>query len=286
LGRQRSPFVINPLGAWQSTPASRNWNARMPSYTNFRKFFRIEAILHTVTDVKKEAVMRALTVEWKESLEELQRQAKQESQARMARRLRALVLLRQGWRPTAVAAATGGDLKSVESWVHRDNDGGVDALRDKPRPGRRPKLRDPQAFKQRVGAGATVERDGVSEFRGHDLQRMLAEECGALYSLSGTYAVLHRVGVSAICPRPTPPKGDPAAREAFKKTLPSSWPRLPKPIRAKNWKGGYRTRCAWDRKGPPRGYGRRPGRDLSARANRALRGYISLGPFALPPAWP
>lgn len=70
--------------------------------------------------------------------------------------------------------------------------------------------------RQRLDAGAQ-ERDGVCTLRGEDIRRILDEEFGASYSLSGAYVVLHRLGYSSLVPRPQHPKADPAARKAFEK---------------------------------------------------------------------
>ena len=42
-------------------------------------------------------------------------------------------------------------------------------------------------------------------------------------SLSGTYALLHRLGYNDLMPRTTHPDTDPAERAAFKKSCPSVW---------------------------------------------------------------
>src|ERR1700761_7377553 len=56
------------------------------------------------------------------------------------RRLRALQLERQGWRQRAIAEALGVREETVCRWLTRATDGGPDALRRRPAPGRPPFL--------------------------------------------------------------------------------------------------------------------------------------------------
>jgi hypothetical protein len=48
-------------------------------------------------------------------------------------------------------------------------------------------------LKERIVAGAVLERDGVVAFRGVDAQRILKEEFAIDCSLSSTYRRLHRL---------------------------------------------------------------------------------------------
>jgi transposase len=57
--------------------------------------------------------------------------------------------------------------------------------------------------------------------RGEDVRRILRDEFGVLGSLQATYDLLHRLGFEPLRPRPAHPKGDPAARTAFKKASPT-----------------------------------------------------------------
>src|SRR5439155_16792413 len=56
------------------------------------------------------------------------------------RRLRAWALAQQGWHQGTIAAALGVTPGAVSQWLKRARDGGVDALRRRPPPGRPPKL--------------------------------------------------------------------------------------------------------------------------------------------------
>ena len=94
-------------------------------------------------------------------------------------------------------------------------------MRDRPRPGRQPRVNAVTSarFKERMVAGATLERDGVVAFRGVDAQRILKEEFDVDCSLSSTYRLLHRIKLSWLAPRPRHPEADATAQAAFSQRL-------------------------------------------------------------------
>ena len=59
---------------------------------------------------------------------------------REGRRLRALELHEQGWTGKAIAAALGVSQSAVSQWLKRGREGGTEALRAQPPPGRVPRL--------------------------------------------------------------------------------------------------------------------------------------------------
>lgn len=105
----------------------------------------------------------------------------------------------------------------VQRWAYAYRDGGIGALREKPRPGRAPKLaREREAqLKARIDAGPT-DADGVCTLRGKDVQRILEHEFGVKYTLDGIYPLLHRLGYSCLAPRPRHEKQDLEAQKKFK----------------------------------------------------------------------
>ena len=94
-------------------------------------------------------------------------------------------------------------------------------MRDRPRPGRQPRVdaETSARFKERLVAGAALERDGVVAFRGVDAQRILKEEFAIDCSLSSTYRLLHRIKLSWLVPRPRHPQADTTAQAAFSQLL-------------------------------------------------------------------
>jgi transposase len=102
-------------------------------------------------------------------------------------------------------------------WHNRYEEDGLAGLRDRPRRGRAPRVDAVTAarLKERIVAGAELERDGVVAFRGVDAQRILNEEFGINCSLSSTYRLLHRLKLSWLAPRPRHPQADATAQAAF-----------------------------------------------------------------------
>ena len=100
------------------------------------------------------------------------------------------------------------------------NRGGLEALPDRPHPGRAPILPHDQEvrFLERIDAPPRPE-DGVCELRGADIRRILEQEFAARYSLSGVYKLLHRLGYNDLMPRPQHPDSDPEAQEFFKEIV-------------------------------------------------------------------
>ena len=109
----------------------------------------------------------------------------------------------------------------VQRWSYAYRDGGVEALRDKPRGGSKPKLpRELEAaFKARIEAGPRPE-DGVCTLRGKDAQRILKNEFGVAMDLGNAYRTLHRLGYSCLKPRPRHEKNNPQAMAQFRGAAP------------------------------------------------------------------
>jgi len=160
-----------------------------------------------------------MTVKEHNAIATLQLWARQERRPKVARRMQLVVLAQQGFISAEIARLMGESPRTVERWVARYNAEGVDGVADRARPGKPPILpRDQEAaFCQRLDAGPT-ESDAVSVFHGWNIQQILEQEFGALYSLEGVYALLHRLGYSWLCPRPEHEEADHEAQEAFKKT--------------------------------------------------------------------
>lgn len=163
--------------------------------------------------------MKALIVQGSLSVPEMLKAVKRETEERVRKRLQGLSLLKQGWKVCDVAAAMLVTPRAIENWVHRYNREGKQGLQEKPKKGAPVKLTNPVDFCRRLDAGAQVQTDQISTFHGKDIQRILKEEYGVQYALSGVYCLLHRLGYSSLKPRPCHAKADLLAQEAFKKTL-------------------------------------------------------------------
>ena len=141
-------------------------------------------------------------------------------QKRLWRRVQAIVLAKQGRTAQDIADALGCSLKAVKNWVVQYNRGGIEALHERRRSGRPPRL-DPHEhprLKQRLDAPPRPE-DGVCTFRGLDVQRILEQEFGALMSLQAVYDLLHRLGYNDLMPRPHHENAIPEVQEFFKEIV-------------------------------------------------------------------
>src|SRR5689334_25198420 len=103
---------------------------------------------------------------------ELRREAARCRDARAARRMLALVL--EGGSREAAARAAGMDRQTLRDWVHRYNAEGLAGLRDRRRPGPRPRLTPEQAAELEgvVERGPDPDRDGGVRWRRVDLKAL------------------------------------------------------------------------------------------------------------------
>jgi putative transposase len=170
----------------------------------------------------------------------LRREAGRCRDAKAARRMLALALVLEGGSRDAAARAAGMDRQTLRDWVHRYNAEGLPGLRDRRRPGRKPRLTVEQEAElaAAVERGPDPDRDGVVRWRRVDLQALIeARFAVRLHERSvGLSAaptsrrgighspmVLRRLGFARLSVRPRHPKADEAAQEAFKKASPCWW---------------------------------------------------------------
>ena len=155
---------------------------------------------------------------------QLLKRYKAESDPRLARRIHGIYLANKGHSCPEIIQIIGASRRAIQQWVQKYNNSGIEALKDKPRPGKPTTLprRMEQKFCFRIAKGPSKE-DGVSVLNGPAIKRLLEREFGVVYSLWGVYDLLHRLGYSCLCPRPQHEKADPKAQQGFKKTSPKSW---------------------------------------------------------------
>jgi transposase len=115
------------------------------------------------------------------------------------------------------------DRQTLRDWVHRYNAQGLPGLRDRPRPGRKPRLTPEQEAElaAAVDQGPDPGRDGVVRWRRVDLQALIETRFAVRLHERSVGKVLRRLGFARLSVRPKHPKADEAAQEAFKKVSPS-----------------------------------------------------------------
>lgn len=186
-----------------------------------------------------------MTVKDHDSIKQLFQLSQSIKDTRWAFRVQAVAMAKQGHSSATIARFTGHSQRGIQRWVGRYNRQGVDGLADRPRVGRPVKLSVDQVEQLRARLdGAAPGREPTATLYGRDIQRILREEQGVLYSLNGVYKLLHRLGYSWLMPRPRHEQADPQAVEAFKKTsAPRSIP-SPHNTPARRSKSGSKTKPA------------------------------------------
>ena len=135
--------------------------------------------------------------------------------------LRALAIAQalEGASRAEAAHVVGRERQSLRDAVVRYNAEGLAGLRNRPRRRRREKLDAGQQSELRawVLQGPDPEKDGLSGYRLLDIAAHVEACWGVCYTLSGLARLLHRMELSWQKARPAHPKGNPEARELYKK---------------------------------------------------------------------
>ena len=144
----------------------------------------------------------------------LRRAACRAASAAAARRMLALALVLEGGSREAAARAAGMDRQTLRDWVHRYNAEGLAGLRDRRRPGPRPRLTPEQAAELEgvVERGPDPDRDGVVRWRRVDLRALIEARFGVRFHERSVGKVLRRLGFARLSVRPKHPKADAAAQ--------------------------------------------------------------------------
>jgi transposase len=153
--------------------------------------------------------------------ERLREQVRTETSAKRRDRYRAVLLALDGATKKQICQMLGRSVHFVQDWVYGYRDQGMDGLKGGQYQGRPSKLTPAaeQQLRERLDAGPRPE-DGVCTFHGSDIRRILDVELGVLYSNSGAYNLLGRLGYSSLVPRPRHPKNDSEEAEKFKASAP------------------------------------------------------------------
>src|SRR5207244_7047545 len=121
---------------------------------------------------------------------ELRRLARREN-GRVCQRVLMIANMLEGMDHQEAARLAGLSRSSAYEWHNRYEEDGIEGLRDRPRPGRQPRVDAVTSarFKERIVAGAALARDGVVAFRGVDAQRILKQGVEIARSVCGSYRV-------------------------------------------------------------------------------------------------
>jgi len=179
-----------------------------------------------------------------EDAAELTSLIRQTSNAKQRDRYRVVELAIGGETEPTIARMLGRSRGFVQRWAYAYRDGGLEAVVAESPPGRGMKLstQQQQAFRQRVLAGPT-QTDGVCTLRGQDFIRILRDEFGVSYKLSGVYDLLHRLNLSVLSPRPRHRQSDPEAMRQWQEEAPLLSARCRQRTPQERLPSGSRTKC-------------------------------------------
>lgn len=177
---------------------------------------------------------------------ELDRRIRSAKGATQRDRYRAVQLALEGHENRTIQQRLARSKTFVEKWCYAYRDHGLEALTDKPRSGRPPKLprEHEQAFKRRMLAGPTRADGGVCTLRGKDAMRVLANEFGVQYTLDGAYDLMKRLNLTCLKPRPRHRKNDAQAMRQWIEDAPLLSTTFKKRIRTSKSKSGSRMKRA------------------------------------------
>lgn len=156
------------------------------------------------------------------SAAELRRKACQVSDPDQARRLLAIASILSGASRADAAQSAGMERQTLRDWVHRYNAEGIEGLKDRPNPGRKPLLDAGQLAELDRLAETPPDpvRDGVVRWRCCDLKREIENRFSVGISERSVGRILRARGFRRLSVRPKHPKAD----EAFQQTSATIFP--------------------------------------------------------------
>jgi transposase len=154
------------------------------------------------------------------SAAELRHRAGYEKKRRPAMRMRAIANALDGYDRKEAARLEGMSDQALRDAIKRYNEDGLAGLEDRPKPGRPRKLDAAREVElsQAILAGPVPETDGISAYTLDDLVALVQKRWRVSYHPSSMSRVVRRLNFSRQKARPSHPKKDPAAAEAFKKS--------------------------------------------------------------------
>ena len=154
------------------------------------------------------------------SAADLRQLASREKDGQVVRRLLALALILEGHSRTEAAQMAGMERQTLRDWVHRYNAEGVGGLTSRVGAGPIRRLTEAQMAELRdlVVDGPDPLVDNVVRWRCVDLREKVAQRFSVSVHKRTVAKWLRQMELTRLQPRPSHPKKDAAAQEAFKKT--------------------------------------------------------------------
>lgn len=162
---------------------------------------------------------KRLTIRTDLSAAELRGRARREPDRAAAARMQAIANALEGMTRAEAARLAGMERQALRDAVVRYNAEGLAGLHNRPRPGPKSRLTDDQFAQLRrlVLDGADIEATGLSAWTLAELCRDVEARWGVRYHEGHMSKLMRKLGLSRQKARPSHPKADPTAREAFAK---------------------------------------------------------------------
>jgi transposase len=159
------------------------------------------------------AISTALTAD------ELRRRARSEEDGRASRRMLAIASALDGLERLDAAKSGAMSDQALRDAIRRYNTLGLDGLYDKPRSGRPCKIgaEKRKELCEIVRAGPDVEAQDLSSYTRDDAAKIAKDKWGVVYHVTSIGRIFRAGGLSRQKTRPSHPKKDAQAVEAFKK---------------------------------------------------------------------
>jgi transposase len=178
-------------------------------------------VIPSWSDLVREDLMgeRGLPIRGEVAAAELRRLARREPDRAASARMFAIANALEGMGRAEAARLAGMERQALRDAVVRYNAEGLAGLRNRPHPGRRPRLDDNQraALRRLVLDGPEVEGTGLSAWILPDLCREVERLWGVRYHPGHMSKLVRGLGLSRQKARPAHPKIDPEAQAAFAK---------------------------------------------------------------------
>lgn len=179
----------------------------------------------------------------KESIKSLKIKIRLEQDADVRDRMRAIIFVAKAFTDAEIADRLGYSIQWVTKWIGRYKKGGLSGLLDGQGRGAVGFLTDEQIFLlyDEILAGPDPS-SALSRYRISDVQSLIQKRFGVEFSLSGTHALMKRMKLSHVKPRPSHPKNDPRAMEDWKKKPARRLGKKSSSIATKPSKSGSKTK--------------------------------------------
>lgn len=168
--------------------------------------------------------MQRLKVENPKSIEgQIHKHIKNSDEAKFIHRLHGILLLLNSEENNCanIAGLFQNSPRSLSNWVHQINkSGSIEALRDKPRKGRTPRLTPSQLAHIKIILQDHPSKVGISAniWDGKSLSYYIEKKFSVILKVRQCQRLFHKLGFSLKRARPIVAKGDPEKKEQAKKT--------------------------------------------------------------------